>query len=532
LPSLDAAQAFFSTHPARPELILVSAGVHANEVCDAIAGQPNLEGCPAVVSNPNLYILPSAIIVEKGQALLPQTDAWEGVAFLEIQYDRSAVSGWTAEVSATDRVPLVYGEGEAATSIDGVPTYKFRGTRACRDEAARRIESKHQATRVEVKTEDGATFFFRRACQARDAVRSSLSNASPDQIIALSETLKVLESVSENYRKLAELPDTFTPTPPRPLPVRSSRFHDRAKEKEAVGRFLEGTGGKRLMVLHGQPGIGKKEVLAEVQRLSSDRDKWIRFRCTPNSRLAEAFAQFFVRLGITPDAVPSLDRKLYAHFLSALSVGGYKVAVLDEAHWLPLADDHADHAAFLDFLAYLCSDSYDGKVRLILVSDWRGRLQFSGSHRMEPLHLEGLDREYIVEMLQEHLVLHPSRYRPPTVDELSAIASKLHGHPFVARIAAVVLESSPALEVIEKLYSRVETRQFIVGRLLGRINLTEQEQRFLELASILRIPVSSEAFAVLGGSASHTLVEELLDRFLLVAEDNKARLHPVLLAPA
>jgi tetratricopeptide (TPR) repeat protein len=282
------------------------------------------------------------------------------------------------------------------------------------------------------------------------------------------------------------------------------------------------------MVLHGQPGIGKREVLAEVQRLSADRDRWIRFRCTPNSRLAEAFAQFFVRLGVKLDAIPSLGRPLYTQFLNALSERGYTVAVFEEARFLPLGEDHADHAPFLDFLAYQCSDAYDGQVRVIFVSDWRGRLQFSGSHRMETLRVEGMDRAYLLEMLQEHLVLHPSRYRPPTVDELSAIVSKLHGHPYLAKIASVVLESSPVVEVIEKLYSRIETREFVVGRLLGRINLTDQEQRFLELAAILRIPVSSEAFAVLGGSSSHALVEELLDRFLLVAEENRVRLHPVL----
>jgi hypothetical protein len=528
LPSLDAAQGFFKTGLARPELILVSAGVHANEVCDAIAAQDTFDGCPLLVSDPNLYSLPTALIVQKGTAPLQQTDAWEGVAFIDVRYDRSAVTGWQAEVSHTDRVPLVYGDGQPTTSIDGRAVHKFRGTRACRDEATRRIESNQEPTRIEVNADDGATFFYRRACEARDAVRNTLAGASPDQIIALSETLKVIEKAAQDYRNLAELPDTFTPTPPRPLPVRASRFHDRAKDKEIIGRFLERPSGQRLMVLHGQPGIGKKEVLAEVQRLTADRDRWIRFRCTQDSRLGEAFAQFLVRMGAKLDRVPAPDRHLYAQFLNALSKQGYTVAVFEEAHFLPLAEDHVDHAAFLDFLSFLCSDANDGQVRVILVSDWRGRLQFSGSHRMDTLRLEGMDREYIVEMLQEHLVLHPSRYRPPTVEELSAIASKLHGHPYVAKIASVVLESSPVVEVMEKLYSRIETREFIVGRLLGRINLTDQEQRFLELASILRIPVSSEAFAVLGGSASHALVDELLDRFLLLPEDNKVRLHPVL----
>jgi hypothetical protein len=92
LPSLDAAHTFFKTGPARPELILVAAGVHANEVCDAIAAQASLDGCPVLVSDPNLYSLPTALIVEKGTAPLQQTDAWEGVALIDVQYDRSAVT--------------------------------------------------------------------------------------------------------------------------------------------------------------------------------------------------------------------------------------------------------------------------------------------------------------------------------------------------------------------------------------------------------------------------------------------------------
>jgi tetratricopeptide (TPR) repeat protein len=528
LPSLDAAQAYLNTRPGRPELVVVSAGVHASEICDSLTAQQLLDGCPVIAANPNLYSLPSAFIAEKGTATLQQTDAWEGVVFLDVAYDRSAVAGWTAEIHELDRVPLVYSDGDPDLSGEGLAVQKFRGTRACRDDAARRIQTNQQRGAVTVKAEDGAYFFYRRGSQAREVVRSSLAKASTDQIIALSETLKVLEKAVEDYRKLADLPDTFSPTPPRPLPVRVARFHDRAREKEAIGRFLEGAGGKRLLVLHGPPGIGKKDTLAEVQRLSADRDKWIRFRCTPNSRLAETFAQFLVRLGVSAPSSVSLDRTFYGNFLHLVLSKGYTVAVLEDTHFLPLSDDHPDHAAFLDFLAFQCSDSCDGKVRVILVSDWRGKLQFSGSHRMEPLRIEGLDREYVVEMLQEHLAMHASRYQAPTVDELVSIASKLHGHPYVTKIASVVLESSPAPEVIEKLYSRIETRQFIMGRLLGRIKLTDQEQRFLELASILRIPVSSEAFAVLGGSSSHALVEELLDRFLLVGEDNRVRLHPVL----
>ncbi len=147
---------------------------------------------------------------------------------------------------------------------------------------------------------------------------------------------------------------------------------------------------------------------------------------------------------------------------------------------------------------------------------------------METVRVEGMEREYVIEMLQEHLVEHASRFGIPSVDEMGIIASRLHGHPYITKLASVVLEESPACEVIEKLYSRVETRPFVIGRLLGRIHLSDREQKFLEFASVLRVSVPSEAFAFMGGASSHSLLQELLDRFLLVSESGNYRLHPVL----
>ena len=422
----------------------------------------------------------------------------------------------------------MYTDGGTTFNTDGQSVPNVRGTRACRDNALGRMERNQKPAAIEVNAEDSASFFYRRSTQARDAVRDSLKTASTDQIVALSATLKIIEKATEDFRVLAELPNSYSPAPPRLVPVRVSQFHNRAKEKESISRFVEAVNGKRLMVIHGQPGIGKKELLAEVQRLSANRDRWIRFRCSPKSRLNETFAQWLVRLGLTTGGIPSIDEQLFTTIVDTIASQGSTIAVLEEVHHLPLSDGEPDHTDFLSFLAYLCSERYDGRVRFILVSDWRGHLQFSRSHQMETLRVEGLEREYVVEMLQEHLASHASRYVSPTVDELSSIASRVHGHPYMTKIASVVLESTPASEVIEKLYARIETRQFVVGRLLGRITLSVQEQLFLEFAWILRMPVLPEAFGALGGSTSHALLEELLDRFLLVAEDNRVRLHPVL----
>ncbi len=235
-----------------------------------------------------------------------------------------------------------------------------------------------------------------------------------------------------------------------------------------------------------------------------------------------------MRLGGPGDIPDELSRDLYQSIFDSIVAQGMRVVVLEDAHLLPISSDNQDHIAFLDFLAYLCSDEFRCGVRVIFVSDWRGHLHFSGSHRMETLPLEGLDREYLVEILQEHLVETASRYRRPTIDELSTVASKLHGHPYFARIASVVLEECPVSEVIEKLYSRIETREFVIGRLLGRIQLSEKEQRFLEFASILRLPVTSEAFSRFAGPVTTSLLQDLLNRFLLVSDGRTLKLHPVL----
>jgi hypothetical protein len=120
------------------------------------------------------------------------------------------------------------------------------------------------------------------------------------------------------------------------------------------------------------------------------------------------------------------------------------------------------------------------------------------------------------------------RYPRPGLDELGAIAERLHGHPYLANLASVVLEESPASEVVERLYSRIETRDFIPRRLLARIRLTDREQVFLELASLLRVPVTSEAFSRFAGPPASALLSDLLDRFLLLSDGRTFKLHPVL----
>ena len=427
-----------------------------------------------------------------------------------------------------DRIPLVYRNKQPDAKGSAHSAQLVSGTRSSRDEAIRRLECDPKAKIVEVNALESTLFYYERGIQAKAAIRESLASASTAQIESFLKTLKVVEDRTEEYRKQGEVPSSYSQTPQRLVPVRAARFHNRAKEKETLGRFLESKLHKNILLLHGPPGIGKKELLGEVQRLSPDSQAWIRFRCTAESRLAETFAQLMVQLDRPGDVPDELNRHLYQSIFDAIVAQGMRVVVFEDAHRLPISSDNQDHIAFLDFLAYICSDEFRCGVRVIFVSNWRGHLHFSGSHRMETLPLEGLEREYVVEILQEHLVVNASRYRRPTIDELSTVASKLHGDPYFARIASVVLEECPASEVIEKLYSRIETREFVIGRLLGRIQLSEKEQRFLEFASILRLPVTSEAFSRFAGPVTTSLLQDLRNRFLLVSDGRTFKLHPVL----
>ena len=331
----------------------------------------------------------------------------------------------------------------------------------------------------------------------------------------------------EKYRREAMIPQSFAPPPQKLLPERVVHFINRSREKAEIAKFATNYDEKRVLLLHGPAGIGKRELLIEVQRLQPDRLKWLRFRCTPNARLAESITQICAMLGKICDVPKVIDNQHFESIVAAAEERGATVLVLEDAHYLPIFRDHVDHVALLELLSYFCSKS-DSPIKLILVSDHRGHLQFSGSHRMDLIQLEGLDNQYIVELLQEHIISKPRIFEMPNVDEFWNLAGKLHGHPFMAKLAAVVLEDCSTVEVLEKLYSRIETKNFVTDRLLSGIFISDRERRFLEFASILRVPVLAGAFVKVGGPSTNSLLEQLIDRFLIVFDSNHYRLHPVL----
>lgn len=525
VPSKSVAKDYLARSPSRPELAIIAGGTHTPEVYDELAQHTALPGLPVVVCSSDAHIASTAFVLDPQAPTLRHSDSWEGLRVFEIEYIRSHTR-WDAETRSIDSLPLVYHPSPSTLTPDCYE--QLRGSPASRHDAIVRLQTGQPVFAIVSNSESPAEFFYRRAKEADAAIRGKLAQASTGQITEFSsKSLPAIGEQLEKLRKEAFLPQEFSPPPQKLIPRRSSLFFNRTKEKADIGQFLSPTSDKTILLLHGTPGIGKKELLTEVQRVQPDRQNWIRFRCPPNATLLEALAQLLVRLGVTIALPKQADRSVFKQIIEATEKAGATVIVFEEAHNLPISREHHDHALFLEMLGTFCSDAHR-KTKLILISDWRGHLQFSGSHRMEPLYVDGLQDEYVVELLQEHLVENPCRYEQPTIDELRSLASKLHGHPFMARLAAVVLEEHSIAEVFEKLYSRMETRNFILGRLLGGIALSEKERGLLEFASILQLPVSSEAFIQYGGPSANALLEVLLNRFLMVGEEGRYRLHPVL----
>jgi tetratricopeptide (TPR) repeat protein len=104
---------------------------------------------------------------------------------------------------------------------------------------------------------------------------------------------------------------------------------------------------------------------------------------------------------------------------------------------------------------------------------------------------------------------------------------KTHGHPFIGQLAIGALSNCPASEVIEKLHQRDEIRQFVINKLLGRTSLSQTESKFLQLASIFRIPVLGSAFFGVAAAQTTAIIADLVNRFLLASEGDRYQLHPL-----
>jgi tetratricopeptide (TPR) repeat protein len=248
----------------------------------------------------------------------------------------------------------------------------------------------------------------------------------------------------------------------------------------------------------------------------------------PDATFPEAIGQFLTKLGDRTDDPPTMDRETFERFIRAAASTGCDVIVFEQAQHLPLNEDSRNHPDLLGFLSQICGTDIRPLPRVILVSDLRGRLNFSGQHLLADIPLDGLAPPYDVELIRELLVSRPSSYDPPTSSELSTIVSQIHGHPMLTEIAASLLESYPASAVATTLHRRAEIRQYINTSLLGKLTLSAIERRFLLLASVFRIPVAPFAFAPISGAHTRSLTQDLVSRFLLHNDRDGLRLHPLL----
>jgi tetratricopeptide (TPR) repeat protein len=355
-----------------------------------------------------------------------------------------------------------------------------------------------------------------------------LTNAPTAEMRLLIQPLEEITRVREKRERAIARGPLYSPSPPVVIPPRPLSFIDRAEERRTVARFIEGSTDKRMLLLHGTPGIGKRALLAEVQRTDSQAKNWVRFRCVKDALLSETFAQLLIRLGSSETQPMHLDLTTYEAVCKQIIASNCRILILEDAHNLPIESSRKEHASLLEFFAFLCRAEVGPRARLLLVSEWRGHLNFSGNHLMETVRLDGLDSSDMLTLLQELAASVSSPYPPASVEELEIMGGKTHGHPYVGQLAIAALADTPPSEVIEKLHQREEIRRFVINRLLGRASLSQIESQFLQLASVFRIPVLASAFSGVAAAQTNAIVAELVNRFLLLAEGDRYMLHPLI----
>ena len=532
LPSVAAVTKYCAGGGYAPELIVSSCGVHADPIVRALQEQPRFRGVPLALCSASPHVAPLLETVSEEEVAL-STSEWEGVVVYRIDYARSVGTGWQAMVDPIARLPIVYhssdvpGEHSKVTewleSLQGTLDSRAEAVAELRLDGGNAVESKP----LLILAEDPASFFVRRAMQAEGAIREQLSKTSLDEMRLLMRPLEEIIRVRDKReRSIAKAP-VYTASQPQVITPRPLSFINRAEERRVVARFVDGISDKRLLVLHGTPGIGKRALLAEVQRTDPFFKNWLWFRCVQDTSFSETLAQLMVRLGISQAQPLAPDLTAYETVCKQIAAANCRILVLEDAHNLPIDSSHTEHASLLEFFAFICRTEMQPKPRILLVSNWRGRLNFSGHHLMELVRLDGLNGPDMLSLLQELAASVSSKYPPPSIVELEVIARKTHGHPFVGQLAIAALGNSPCSEVIEKLHEREEIRRFVINKLLGRASLSQTESRFLQLASVFRIPVLGSAFTGIAGAQTNAIIAELVNRFLLSVEGDRYKLHPL-----
>ncbi len=320
-------------------------------------------------------------------------------------------------------------------------------------------------------------------------------------------------------------------------------FVGRAAEREVIARewkrALEGT--RRLVVVDGEPGIGKTRLVREVCReLAIDGALVVGGRC-PEEPLhalepfAEAVGRFAAadaaRLaavlpndiavlgGLIPEfavhaaplaAVDAQTQTLllfraFSAVLDARNAGRPVVVVLDDLHWAP--------AATLRLLAYLLRDDDRGPLLVVatardteprpdvdaLIADMRRE------HRMERVALSGLEVEHVNAL---------ARARGST-DDPQRLYAMTDGNPFyVEELVRHVAESGGELatdsvpdSVRDTIARRLLRLPGRVRRLLGVGAVAGQEFRLDILAAAGEVTIDEADDALLGAMAAGVVSE-------------------------
>ena len=362
----------------------------------------------------------------------------------------------------------------------------------------------------------------------RSSAGSSSSVFTTDKLEALAAVVKTLEDLGARFD-----PDAHTKTAPGvPQPDRTdagtrlSRVVGRAEEHRHIRRFIDPSTPNRILVLHGYSGVGKRTLLRNVQETDAVSSDWRWFRCVPNATMQEFSGQLLMRLDLAADGHATLGYDTYSAI--AKGVAGCRVIVLEDAWNLPLAQDQAGHEDLLELLQVLCGTESGSGCKVILLAEWSGRLQFSGSHLLDALRVEPLPMPDTERLLQHLLSIQPLAHERPSARELELCAEHTHGFPILAELLANLLRETPVAEIMETFHERREVRRVILERLLRKSSLTNQELCFLHFASVFRIPVTLGAFSESLGSNARPIISELSKRRLLLDRQGRVELHPLL----
>ena len=250
----------------RPELLVCPTNMHHGSVVDTIDEISSLSGTPLFVnaSRPDRVVERRFGGRDKNAVRLVDRD-WEGAAIVDVTYERRTDIAWTAQMNDVERIPLVYVSSSEANGLAS-----FAGLPRSVAEANQRQTTGQLITRV--PTIQPRAFYCEQIRETEDVLRRLLSTARGAEFDALAGAVKWLEAsrdaIDPNHEVRAEEPRQ------RQQQVgdrRPSLLVGRSSERQRISRFLDGTNQNRILVVHGPPGVGRRRLLADIQRTNPGR---------------------------------------------------------------------------------------------------------------------------------------------------------------------------------------------------------------------------------------------------------------------